>query len=140
MCARSSPAPESSFLQGTLDTLILRTLEAAGPLHGYAIARRIELDSGQQWTIEEGSLYPALRRLEKRGDLAAQWKPSDTGRRARVYTLTQDGRRRLHEAKRSWAALASTMSRFLGLAQGVGGGVDRADAPHGQMAMAGGAA
>ena len=135
MAAKAPPAPESSFLQGTLDTLILRTLEAAGPLHGYAIARRIEQDSGKQWTIEEGSLYPALRRLEKRGDLAAQWKPSETGRRARVYTLTHDGRKRLLEAKRSWASLAATMSDFLGLAPGSGGG-----AAQGQATLAGGAA
>lgn len=113
--AQPDPAPESGFLQGTLDVLILRTLESHGPLHGYAIARRIEDTSGAQWKVEEGSLYPALRRLEQRADVEAEWGPSDTGRRARIYSLTRAGRQRLAAAKRDWASLAQTMHAFLGL-------------------------
>ncbi len=112
---RQPQPPDPGLLQGTLDTLILRTLESRGSLHGYAIARSIEESSGERWKIEEGSLYPALRRLEQRAEVDAEWGPSDTGRRARFYTLTRSGRQRLAAAKRDWASLAQTMQAFLGL-------------------------
>lgn len=102
-----SSQPE--LLQGTLDVMILAVLEARS-LHGYAIARQIELRSGQALSIEEGSLYPALHRMTKRGELAAEWRESETGRRARFYRLTTDGRRRLAEQVSLWDTISQAVS------------------------------
>lgn len=99
-----------------MDLLILRSLEAAGDLHGYGIARHIEVSSGQAWRIEEGSLYPALKRLEARGDVEASWRVSETGRRGRFYSLTTQGKGRLGTEKAWWADLVKTMGTFLGTA------------------------
>lgn len=104
-----------SFPQGTLETLVLRSLELGGEQHGYGIARHIERESGEKFRVEEGSLYPALRRLEKRGDVEADWRESDTGRKARYYALTRSGRKRLVEAKSSWSAMAGVMNTVLGV-------------------------
>jgi PadR family transcriptional regulator PadR len=90
---RSTP-PKSELLKGTLDMLILRTLTLQ-PMHGYAIALHIERLSDQVLTVEQGSLYPALERLQKKGWVTSRWGDSPTGRRARYYTLTAAGRRRL---------------------------------------------
>jgi PadR family transcriptional regulator PadR len=90
---RSTP-PKSELLKGTLDMLILRTLTLQ-PMHGYAIALHIERLSDQVLTVEQGSLYPALERLQKKGWVTSRWGDSPTGRRARYYTITAAGRRRL---------------------------------------------
>ena len=105
--------PRSELLHGTLDTLVLRTV-ARGPMHGYAIARWLEEASGDVLQIEDGSLYPALYRMEQRGWIAAAWGTSDGGRRAKFYTLTAEGRRRLTASTKEWTRFASAVSRVLG--------------------------
>jgi PadR family transcriptional regulator PadR len=92
---------KGEMLQGTLGMLILKAL-AASDLHGYGVARWIEETSKQSITIEEGSLYPALRRLEDRGWVDSKWSLSDTGRRVRVYSLTRQGRAHLRDEATSW--------------------------------------
>jgi transcriptional regulator len=100
------------MLQGTLDLLVLATL-GTGPSHGYAIARTIERQSQQRLAVEEGSLYPALRRLERRGELASEWRTTPTGRRAKFYRLTSAGHERLREQADLWARLAGAVSGVL---------------------------
>jgi transcriptional regulator len=105
------PAP-LALLKGTLDVLILRTL-AAEPMHGYAISKWIRERSGELFRVEEGALYPALRRLEQRGYLEGEWATSDTGREARYYTLTKDGRRHLSAELTGWNRYVDAMARVL---------------------------
>ena len=102
----------SDLLQGTLDMLVLKTL-ALGPLHGYAIARRIQQVSGDVLRVEEGSLYPALYRMEERGWIAASWGTSENNRRAKYYRLTRPGRRELQAAGENWAKLAVAVSKVM---------------------------
>ena len=102
----------SDQLHGTLDMLVLRTL-VAGPLHGYAIAVRLERLSRDVLTVEEGSLYPALYRMEERGWLASEWSVTDTGRRARFYRLTKAGRAQLAAETRSWLRLTTAVQGVL---------------------------
>jgi transcriptional regulator len=102
----------TDFLQGTLDMLVLKTL-ALGPLHGYAIARRIQQVSGDVLRVEEGSLYPALYRTEERGWIAASWGVSENNRRAKYYRLTRAGRRELDAAGENWAKLAVAVSKVM---------------------------
>ena len=99
-------------LQGTLDLLVLRTV-AQEPLHGYGIAMRILAFSGGVLEVEEGSLYPALHRLEKRKLLSAEWRPTETGRRAKFYSLTKAGREQLEQELSSWEELSAGVRRFL---------------------------
>jgi transcriptional regulator len=107
-----SPADRSDLLQGTLDMLILRTL-APGPLHGYAIAQRINQTSRALLQVPQGSLYPALHRLENRGWLAADWERTDTGREAKVYRLTKKGRVRLDAEIADWERLSQAIRLIL---------------------------
>jgi transcriptional regulator len=107
----SSKTP-NALLHGTLDALILKTL-AAGPRHGYAIARFLELASGESVVIEEGSLYPALYRMERRGWLEAEWGESELGRRAKVYRLTRQGRAQLAAETETWRQFSTVVSRIL---------------------------
>lgn len=100
------------LLQGTLDLLILRTL-LFGPSHGHAIARHIRATSEDVLQVETGSLYPALHRLEAQGLVAAEWRISDKGKRARYYRLTRSGRRRLTAEQSKWEQLAAAMARVL---------------------------
>jgi transcriptional regulator len=100
------------LVQGTLDMLILRTLER-GENHGWGIAQRIQRTSQDVLRVEEGSLYPALRRLELAGELSAQWGVSENNRRARFYRLTARGRRRLEAEQRRWGLLAAAIARVL---------------------------
>lgn len=95
-----------------LELLILQTLDA-GPNHGFGIVTHIESASGGLLGVEEGSLYPALHRLEKEGALAAEWTVTPAGRRARLYSLTASGRRRLAEARERWAGTAKGVNRLL---------------------------
>jgi transcriptional regulator len=109
---RGNEKAAGELVQGTLDMLILRTLER-GENHGWAIAQHIQRTSDDVLRVEEGSLYPALRRLELAGDLTAQWGVSENNRRARFYRLTARGRRRLESEQRRWSALAAAIARVL---------------------------
>jgi transcriptional regulator len=103
---------KSDLLQGTLDVLILKVV-ALGPIHGYAIAQRLQQMSGAVLQVQQGSLYPALHRLEKRRWLRAEWSASDTGREARFYSLTKLGRRQLGEQRANWDRLSAAISGIL---------------------------
>jgi transcriptional regulator len=92
---------KAELLQGTLDLLILKTL-TAGPMHGYAVAQRIQQRSDEMLVVEEGSLYPALYRMEEKGWIAGEWGKSENNRRAKFYSLTQAGRRQLEEETAIW--------------------------------------
>jgi PadR family transcriptional regulator, regulatory protein PadR len=102
----------NALLHGTLDALILKTL-AAGPRHGYAIARFIEDTTNEAVTVEEGSLYPGLYRMERRGWIEAEWGTSELGRRAKFYRLTDDGRRQLAAETDTWQRFAAGVSKVL---------------------------
>lgn len=101
------------ILQGTLDLMVLKTLESMGPLHGYGIARRIEQVSGNSLILNQGTIYPALLRLEQRGWIKAEWGTSESNRRARFYSLTRTGKARMAEETRNWERIAATMALFL---------------------------
>jgi transcriptional regulator len=101
-----------TLLHGTLDALVLKTL-SQGPFHGYAIARWIESRTRDALQIEEGSLYPALYRLEARGLLSSEWGTSELGRRAKFYSLTPKGRRRLAAEVEAWRAFSSAVTEVL---------------------------
>jgi PadR family transcriptional regulator PadR len=107
---------KSDLLQGTLDVLILKVV-ALGPIHGYAIAQRLQQMSGAVLQVQQGSLYPALHRLEKRRWLRAEWSASDTGREARFYSLTKLGRRQLGEQRANWDRLSAAISGILSTAE-----------------------
>jgi PadR family transcriptional regulator, regulatory protein PadR len=100
-------------LQGTLDLLILKTLARSGPLHGYALAQRIHQATDDSLRIEEGSLYPALQRMTHHKWLRGQWGTTDTGRKARFYTITRAGRRQLDEEERRWLQLTEAVGKAL---------------------------
>jgi PadR family transcriptional regulator PadR len=102
----------SDLLQGTLDMLILKTLELA-PLHGYAIAQRINRTSQALLQVPQGSLYPALHRLENKGFLAADWTETESGREAKVYRLTRKGRSRLEAEIADWRRLSDAIALIL---------------------------
>ena len=103
----------SDVLQGTLDLMVLKTLESLGPLHGYGIARRIEQVSDNALTLNQGTIYPALLRLEQRGWVKAEWGLSESNRRARFYTLTRAGHKQMATETDNWERIAATMARFL---------------------------
>ena len=105
---------KADVLQGTLILLVLRTLEALGPLHGYGIARRIEQISEDLLLLNQGTLYPALLRMEQEGWIASKWGSSETNRRARFYSITAAGRTRLAKETEDWRRMSSTIERFLG--------------------------
>jgi len=100
-------------LQGTIDLLVLRTLVAGGTLHGYAISERIQNISREVLRVEEGSLYPALHRMEEARWIKSTWSQSDNNRRARYYTITAAGRRQLTEAEAEWTRLVGAVARVL---------------------------
>jgi transcriptional regulator len=104
--------PRSDLPQGTLDLLILQVISLE-PLHGYAIAQRLRQISRDVVSVTQGTLYPALHRLENRGYLAADWKPSDTGREAKFYRLTRKGRTQLEAQAASWERLADAVTAIL---------------------------
>jgi len=99
--------------QGTLALMVLKTLESMGPLHGYGIARRIEQTSGDLLSLNYGTLYPALLRLEQEGAITSQWGLSENNRKAKFYSLTRAGRRQLHQETRSWEQTTAILARFL---------------------------
>jgi len=101
------------MLQGTLDLMVLKTLESMGPQHGYGIARRIEQISEQMLRLNQGTIYPALLRLRQRGWIRAEWGTSENGRKARYYSLTRTGKAQIEKETKSWERVAATMARFL---------------------------
>jgi PadR family transcriptional regulator, regulatory protein PadR len=110
------PIEKSELLQGTLDMLILKIV-ALGPVHGYGVSQRIRQISKEVLQVQQGSLYPALHRLEKRGWLAAEWGESDKGRQAKFYKLSPKGRRQLLSEESNWRRLAEAVSHVLQTAQ-----------------------
>jgi PadR family transcriptional regulator PadR len=104
---------KSDVLQGTLDLMVLKTLESMGPLHGYGIARRIEQVSGDALRLNQGTIYPALLRLEQRGWIKSEWGTSESNRRAKFYSLSRRGRSQIEMETENWERIASTMARFL---------------------------
>ena len=105
------PKP-SDLLQGTLDLLILKTI-AREPVHGWGIAKRIQMLSGEVLSVQQGSLYPALHRLEQQGWIDAEWKDTELGRSAKFYALTKDGRKQLERELESWSRLSSAVGLLL---------------------------
>jgi PadR family transcriptional regulator, regulatory protein PadR len=104
---------KSEVWQGTLALMVLKTLESMGPLHGYGIARRIEQISGDQLSLNYGTLYPALLKLEQEGFINSEWGVSENNRRARFYRLTRSGRTQLKKEAREWEQATSILARFL---------------------------
>ena len=103
---------KSDLLQGTLDLLILKTV-ALEPMHGYGISQRIKQVSREVFRVNQGSLYPALHRLEQEGWIAAEWKPSDNNRRAKYYRLTREGEKHLSAEKQNWEQVSTAINRVL---------------------------
>ncbi len=103
--------------QGTLGLMILKTLETMGPLHGYGIARRIEQISGNLLSVNYGTIYPALLKLEQEGCISCEWGVSDNNRKAKYYKLTRAGRKQLQESGRDWEQTKAILERFLTLGE-----------------------
>ena len=110
-------AAKHDVLYGTLGLMVLKTLEALGPLHGYRIARRIEQISGNQLALNQGTLYPALLKLEQTGLITSRWTSSDSGRRVKVYALTKAGRRQLRAEESAWTRAAGIVARFFRISE-----------------------
>jgi len=110
--------PPSEVPYGTLDLMVLKTLDAMSPLHGYGIARRIEQIAAGSLALNQGTIYPALLRLEQKGGIKSEWGTSENNRRARFYSITRAGRKQLQEEAESWARTVEMMSRLL---EGQGG-------------------
>ena len=104
---------KQEVLPGTLNLLVIKTLAALGPLHGYGIARRIEQVSGDLLEVNQGTIYPALLKLEQMGWIRAKWSTSENNRRAKYYSLTAAGKRRLREEEEEWHRTSAIVSRFL---------------------------
>jgi transcriptional regulator len=107
------PADRSDVFHGTLALMILRTLDGLGPLHGYGIARRIEQISGNQLALNQGTLYPALLKLEQMGWITSKWGASENNRRARYYSISRAGRKQLKAETDNWSRTANIVARFL---------------------------
>ena len=107
------PDPKLDLLQGTLDLMVLQTLDSMGAMHGYGIARRIEQLSADQVLLNQGTIYASLVRLQQRGWIAAEWGVSDNNRRAKFYAITRAGRRQMKVDRNHWERLASVMNRVL---------------------------
>ena len=106
--------PKSDVLQGTLDLVVLKTLDTLGSMHGYGIAQRVQQVSSQMLQLNQGTLYPALLRLEQRGWISSTWGTSDNNRRARFYSLTRAGRKQLARETEGWHRTVDMMGRLLG--------------------------
>jgi PadR family transcriptional regulator, regulatory protein PadR len=103
---------KTDVLQGTLALMVLKTLDVLGPLHGYGIARRIEQISGDLLTLNQGTLYPVLLKLEQEGSITSEWGASENNRKARFYRLTRQGRKQLHAEARGWEQRVAIIERF----------------------------
>jgi PadR family transcriptional regulator, regulatory protein PadR len=110
--------PRGEVLQGTLDLIVLQTLYAMGPLHGYGIAQRVQQVSEDLLKLNQGTLYPALLRLEQRGWITSKWGASENNRKAKFYSLTRAGRKQLQEEAESWERMTTLMARLLGGTKG----------------------
>jgi PadR family transcriptional regulator PadR len=108
---------KSEILQGTLDLMVLKTLDAMGPLHGYGIARRIEQLSDDVLHLNQGTIYASLLRLIQRGWIKSEWGVSDNNRKAKFYSLTRSGRKQLDAQAKNWRRLSGIMGRLLSLAR-----------------------
>jgi PadR family transcriptional regulator PadR len=108
-----SAAEKTDILQGTLDLMVLKTLDTLGPMHGYGIARRIEQVSRNMLQLNQGTIYPALMRLQQRGWITTHWGESENRRRAKFYELTRAGRKRLAEETENWQRVAGVISLLL---------------------------
>ena len=108
---------KAEVMQGTLDLMVLKTLAAMGPLHGYGIARRIEQISGEVLQLNQGTVYASLVRLSQKGWIRAAWGASENNRRARFYSITRGGRKQLSEEVRSWNLVCDVMARVLRIAE-----------------------
>jgi PadR family transcriptional regulator PadR len=104
---------KTDILQGTLDLMVLRTLETMGPQHGFGLAKRIQQISAGVLDLNQGTLYPALLRLEQRGWIQSRWGTSESNRRAKFYELTRKGRRQMEQESEGWARTVALMERFL---------------------------
>src|ERR1700720_1382727 len=111
-------SPQLEMLKGTLDLMVLQTLEAMGALHGYGIARRIEQISGDAILLNQGTIYASLVRLEQRGLIRSLWGTSDHNRRAKFYSITRRGSRRLAETADNWVQLSAVLARFFAVQKG----------------------
>src|SRR5580698_6650758 len=109
----STGNPKTDVLQGTLDLMVLRTLETMGPQHGFGLAKRIQQISDGVLALNQGTLYPALLRLEQRGWVRSEWGTSESNRRAKFYHLTRAGRRQIERESKDWARTVALMARFL---------------------------
>ncbi len=117
--SKGTPEPKKSeVLQGTLDLMVLKTLDALGPLHGYGLARRIEQLSESVLQLNEGTVYTSLLRLQQQGWIASEWGLSENNRRARFYSITRSGRRQLAHEKANWERISGVIARLLQLAPG----------------------
>ena len=105
--------PKSDVLQGTLALMILKTLQTMGPMHGFGIARRIEQTSGGRFSVNYGTLYPQLLKLEQESYISSEWGVSDNNRKAKFYTLTRAGRRQAERQAEDWRQTADILARFL---------------------------
>jgi transcriptional regulator len=105
--------PKSEVLQGTLDLLVLKTLESIGPMHGWGVSRRIQQVSDDALQLTQGTIYPALLRLEQRGWISAEWGTSDSNRKARFYAITRAGRKQLQQETQSWERMMGIINRVL---------------------------
>src|SRR5215467_12408477 len=112
----NTPDQKAEFLKGTLDMLILKIV-ALGPIHGYAISQRIQQISKDFFQVQQGSLYPALHRLEDRGWLRAEWRQTETGREAKFYSLTRAGRKQLEAEMRGWEQISDAVALILRTAE-----------------------
>lgn len=106
-------ADKSEILQGTLDLMVLKTLEAMGPMHGFGVARRIEQISEEALQVNQGTIYLCLIRLVQKGWITAEWGTSDNNRKAKFYKLTRAGRKQIERDTRQWAETSAIMTRFL---------------------------
>jgi transcriptional regulator len=104
---------EIGILQGTLDLMVLRTLQTMGPQHGFGLAKRIQAISGGALDLNQGTLYPALLRLEQRGWISSRWGSSEANRKAKFYELTRAGRRQVEQETEEWERTVEIMARFL---------------------------
>lgn len=107
-------SPRTEIIQGTLDLIVLRTLETLGPLHGWGISQRLQQVSRDSFQLNQGTLYPALVRLEQKGWIRSKWGVSEHNRRARFYSLTPAGRRQLAAEREHWGLVSSIINRLLG--------------------------
>jgi PadR family transcriptional regulator len=106
-------AQKAEVLQGTLDLIVLKTLDTMGPMHGYGIARRIEQVSRELLSLNQGTLYPALLRLQQRGWITSAWGASENNRKAKYYSLTRAGKKQLAAEAKNWEQIAAVIARFL---------------------------